>query len=394
MSFGRRLRKAVSKLICRRGSKPRTDTALAMIHPSQSFQSRPYETPVGVGASERVQPPPVARSGTQYATTGSPNRVQLEPSQAHRLSATGPDPEPENRNHGESSREEEQISEENRRQSNLWRSPTNISTSSSDYSNHSISHSLSPATPVPWLGRTLMGSHFVNTPPPTPPDSGSTDGSDTASGEGVKEHGHAPLIPQMSFIQQNSSAPDELRTEEVLSQLRITDDSRGIVYGQFTPQDSPITGQTPHDIPTHTTFETSYPKPTIHTMFHPQEIEQATDLLDREVRTSAAHTRIHPVVPQEHLPTKHRPETPTGEVAEPTDEETRQGDWGEVRRGESVANKDGSRELRTYDDDDNGAGRKATDDATGLLVGPKESGLTEVKGFTAGPGRAPIAPSQ
>ncbi|KAG0134693.1 hypothetical protein HOY82DRAFT_206282 [Tuber indicum] len=382
MSFGRRLRKAVSKLICRRGSKPRTDTTLAMIHPSQSFQSRPYETPVGVGASERAQPPPVARS-----------RSQLEPSQAHRLSATGPDPEPENRNHGESSREEEQISEENRRQSNLWRSPTNISTSSSDYSNHSISHSLSPATPVPWLGRTLMDSHFVNTPPPTPPDSDSTDGSDPASGEGVKERGHAPLIPQMSYIQRNSSAPDELRTEEALSQLRITDDGRGIVYGQFTPQDSPITGQTPHDIPTNTTFETSYPKSTTLTMVHPQEIEQTTDLLDHEVHTSTAHTRIQPVVAQEHLPTEHRPETPTGEVAELTDEETRQDDWEEVWRSEWASNKEGSRKLRTYDKG-NGTGSKATDDAPALLVRPKEPGLMDVKGSTAGPSRAPMTPSQ
>lgn len=107
-----------------------------------------------------------------------------------------------------------------------------------------ISNSLSPATPVPSVGRTLMGSHLVDTPPPTPPDDDSKGGLGSAWGEGVEGRRRAPLLQQMSFIQRNSSASDELRTEEILSQLRITDDGRGNAHGQFTPQDSPITGQT------------------------------------------------------------------------------------------------------------------------------------------------------
>lgn len=136
MSFGRRLRKVVSKLSCRRSSKPRTDTTPPAIHPSQSFQSRPYETPVGVGASEKAQPPPASWSKAQYASTDSPIQAQPGPSQVHRLRAMGPDSESENRNYGEGSLEGEQTLEENQRQTDLRRSPTNISTSSSDYSNH------------------------------------------------------------------------------------------------------------------------------------------------------------------------------------------------------------------------------------------------------------------
>jgi len=89
-----------------------------------------------------------------------------------------------------------------------------------------------------------MGSHLVDTPPPTPPDDDSKGGLGSAWGEGVEGRRRAPLLQQMSFIQRNSSASDELRTEEILSQLRITDDGRGNAHGQFTPQDSPITGQT------------------------------------------------------------------------------------------------------------------------------------------------------
>jgi len=89
-----------------------------------------------------------------------------------------------------------------------------------------------------------MGSHLADTPPPTPPDSGSKGGLGPAWGESFEERRHAPSLPQLSFIQRNSSASDELRTEEILSQLRITDDGRGNIHGQFTPQDSPITGQT------------------------------------------------------------------------------------------------------------------------------------------------------
>ncbi|RPA97316.1 hypothetical protein L873DRAFT_1829034 [Choiromyces venosus 120613-1] len=399
MSFGRRLRKVVSKLNCRRSSKPRTDAAPGVIQPFQSFQSRPYETPAGVGASERAQQlPPVARSRVQHVTAGSPTQAQPEPSQVHRLSAIGPDPESENRNYGESSPEEEQIVEENRRDfglTNLGRSPSNISASSSDYSNHSISNSLSPSSPVPSVGRNLMGSHLANTPPPTPPDSGS---KDSTWGEGVKECRHPPLMPQISFIQRNSTVPDELRTEEALSQLRISDDGRGNVHGQFTPQDSPTIGQMPHDISANTTFETNYSKPIARTIVRPQEIEQVTNLLDREIHTSTVHNRIQPVVAQEYLPTKHYLQIPTGDIVEMTDEQTRQGDWGEIWRGEWATNEDGSRELRTYDHEGNvvaaAAGRKSTDGTIGLLARSEESEPTEVKEFAAGPSRAPVGLSQ
>ncbi|PUU79910.1 hypothetical protein B9Z19DRAFT_777471 [Tuber borchii] len=392
MSFGRRLRKVVSKFNCRRSSKPRTDTAPPAIHPSQSFQSRPYETPVGVGASEQAQPPPASWSKAQYVSTGSPIQAQPGPSQVHRLQAMGPDPESENRNY-EGSSEGEQMLEENQRQTDLRRSPTNISTSSSDYSNHSISNSLSPATPVPWLGRTLMGSHLADTPPPTPPDSGSKGGLGPAWGESFEERRHAPSLPQLSFIQRNSSTSDELRTEEVFSQLRITDDGRGNIHGQFTPQDSPITGQTPHYIPTNTAFEASYSKPITHTIVHPQEVEQAADPLHREAHTSALHTRIQPMVAQEHLLAERYLETSTGEVTGLTDEQKQLDDCGEARRDESATDENGSQGLQTYDDG-GGTGLKTTDDTTGLLARPKESELiTEVKEFTAGPSLVPMVSS-
>jgi len=136
MSFGRRLRKVISKLNCRRSSKSKTVTVPATIHTFQSFQSLPYEALVGVGAGEKTQPSPASRSKAQYASTGSPIQAQLGPSQVHRLQAMGPDPEPENRNYGEDRLEGEEMLEENQRQTDLRRSPTNISTSSSDYSNH------------------------------------------------------------------------------------------------------------------------------------------------------------------------------------------------------------------------------------------------------------------
>ncbi|PWW71631.1 hypothetical protein C7212DRAFT_360567 [Tuber magnatum] len=394
MSFGRRLRKAVSKLNFRRGSKSRAESraeaAPDMIHPSQSFLSRPYETPAGVGASESPPPPPVAQGRELYVSTGSPNRTQPEPSQVHRLSAMGPDPEPENRNYGESSLGEERTSEENRRQSYLRRSPTNISTSSSDYSNHSISNSLSPTTPVPSVGRALMGSHLADTPPPTPPDSVSKDDLDPAWGEDIRERGHAPLVPQMSFIQRNSAvAPGELRTEEALSQLRTTGDGRGYVHGQFTPQDSPITGQTPHDIPVNATSETSHSTP----LTRPQEIEQITDPLHDEIPTPTADIGTQPAVTQGHPPTKDHLETPTSEAVEPADEQTRQGDWGEVPRGEWATNEDGGRESRTHDDS-NRTDRKTTDNTAGLLARPEESEPTEVEEPTAGPSHALMTPSQ
>ncbi|CUS12487.1 unnamed protein product [Tuber aestivum] len=393
MSFSRRLRKAVSKLNCRRGSKSRTGAAPDTTHPSQSLRSRPYETPAGVGASESPQPPSAARSSEQYASTGSPTPAQSEPGQVHRLSAIGPDPEPEYRNYGESSLEEEQTSEENRRQSSLWRPPTNISTSSSDYSNHSISNSLSPATPVPLVGRTLMASHLADTPPPTPPDSCNKGDSDPTWGEGVMERRDAPLIPHMSFIQRGSPVPGEFRTEATLSQLQTTGDGRGYAHGQFTPQDSPITGQTPHDIPANATFETSYSNIVTRTVVHPQEIEQVTEPLHREIHTSTVDIRVQPAVVQEYLPIKDHLETPTNEAIQSTNEQTRQSDWGEARRGEWATNGDGSRELRTHDND-GGAGRKAIDDTTGLLAGPEELELTEVKEFAAGPSHAPMVPSQ
>lgn len=99
------------------------------------------------------------------------------------------------------------------------------------------------------------------------------------------------------------------------------------------------------------------------------------------------------MVAQEHLLAERYLETPTGEVAELTDEQKRLDDTGEVRRGEWVTDEDGSQKLQTYDDGGS-TGRKTTDDTTGLLARPKESELmTEVKEFTAGPSLVPMVSS-
>jgi hypothetical protein len=126
-----------------------------------------------------------------------------------------------------------------------------------------------------------MGSHLIDTPPPTPPDS---EYPDPTWGGGLRGPKATPPIPQLPVLKRRSSAPDTLLAQETLGRLEIS--SRGYTrssdYNQFTPDDSPISdqlGATPtlqspyvsrpdadqycyiaHEIPATTNLETNFSK--------------------------------------------------------------------------------------------------------------------------------------
>ncbi|KAL0635304.1 hypothetical protein Q9L58_005792 [Maublancomyces gigas] len=101
-----------------------------------------------------------------------------------------------------------------------------------------------------------------------------------------------------------------------------------------------ITSKQTHNIPTTTTVETRSLE--LHTRIQPREREEVTNVITRESHTTHIHPTIQPVINSTHLPQKHylEREPGSGRLVEITPEQAARSGWDEVWRGSWVVSRD------------------------------------------------------